>query len=70
MMHELRIAESRREEEQAKRREEERSEESYREFLKSNKVTRFEMELDDKEQRKQRRAAMRFAKDMQDSMPD
>src|SRR5207237_6095144 len=55
-----------------KRRERERKEESYRKFLETNEVTPSEAapELDDQQLREQRRAAMRFAKDMQDSMQD
>jgi hypothetical protein len=46
-------------------------EEAYQRFLKTNEVTRYDApESDDDAIRQQRRDAMRFAKDMQDSMPD
>jgi hypothetical protein len=52
-------------------REERAKEEAYQRFLKTNEVTRYGApELDDDAIRQQRRDAMRFAKDMQDSMPD
>jgi DNA-binding helix-hairpin-helix protein with protein kinase domain len=61
--------------EQRRRAAEERAarakERAYQKFLKTHEVTRCDApDLDDNAIREQRRRAMRFAKDMQDSMPD
>jgi len=61
--------------EQRRRAAEERAarakERAYQRFLETNEVTRCDAaELDDNAIREQRRRAMQFAKDMQDSRPD